>query len=74
MLCHHTRDSDIIPEDVKDVAVEKTDGRIIEIQGGGFQPLILFGKKENPDILAGEVLGRLIHVLQETGNTAIHWD
>ena len=56
MFCHHAWNSDIIPEDVEHVAVEKADGRIIEIQGSGFEPLILFGKKEFPDILTGDML------------------
>lgn len=64
----HGSNGDIIPEDVEYVAVEKTDGRIIEIQGGGFQPFILFGKKKLPDILTGKVSRGFLHIVKEIKN------
>ena len=55
MFQNHTRNRDIIPKDVQDIPVEKTDGRIIEIECGGLQSLILFGKQKSPNILTGEI-------------------
>ena len=51
--------------DVQDIPIEKADGRIIKVQGGGFQPFVLFGKKKSPDILTGKLLRVLILIFQE---------
>ncbi len=55
----------VIPKDVQDIPIEKADGRIIKVQGGGFQPFVLFRKKKSPDILTGKLFWILTLIFQE---------
>lgn len=62
---NHPWDHDVIPKDVQDIPIEKTDGRIIKIQGCGFQPFIYFSKQKSPDILTGKFLRILTLIFQK---------
>lgn len=62
---NHARDCNVIPKDVQDIPIEKANGRIIKVQGGGFQPFVLFCKKKSPDILTGKLLWVLVLIFQE---------
>lgn len=62
---NHARDCNVIPKDMQDIPIEKADGRIIKVQGGGFQPFVLFRKKKSPDILTGKLFWILTLIFQE---------
>lgn len=72
---NHARDGDIIPENVQNIPIEKSDGGIVKIQRCGFQSLIFLGKKKNPDILTGRlrwildfIIGEIGHIVFITGD------
>ena len=65
---HHARNGDIIPQNMKYIPIEKTDGRIIKIKRGCFQAIVLPGKKKTSDILTGKFFRVLSHVVKEIGN------
>ena len=65
MFQDHTRNRDIIPKDMQDIPIEKTDSRIIEIQGCGFQSFLFFRKQKSPDILTGKLFRILILIFQK---------
>ena len=54
MFQDHTWNCDVIPKDMQDISIEKTDGRIVKIQSCGFQSFLFFRKQKNPDILTGK--------------------
>ena len=68
MLQYHTWNCDIIPEDMQNIPVEKTDSRIVKIQSRGFESFILFRQEKFPDILTGKFLWIFILVFQEIEN------
>lgn len=65
MFQEHAWNRDVIPENMQDITVEKTNGRIIKIQSSGFEPFVLFCKKKSPDILAGKLFWILTLIFQE---------
>ena len=46
MFQNHARDCNVIPKDVQDIPIEKADGRIIKVQGGGFSPSSFFARRK----------------------------
>jgi hypothetical protein len=54
MIYDHPRDCDIIPENMQDIPVKETDGRIVQIECGGFQSFLFLGKKKISYILTGK--------------------
>ena len=65
---NHTWNRDIIPRDIQDIPIEKTDGRIIKIQSCGFQPFLFFRKQKIPDILAGKFFRIFTLIFQKVRN------
>jgi hypothetical protein len=65
VLQNHAWNGDIIPKDMQDISVEKTDGRIIKVQSCGFQPFLFFCKQKSPDILTGKLFRTLTLIFQK---------